>query len=50
MGKDENRSKCQAALLARAKANSEANLGSYVKGSCYSVGAGQNAEQAAGPY
>jgi len=50
MGEDANRSKCQAALLARAKANSEACMGTYVKGSCYSVGTGKNAEQAAGPY
>lgn len=50
MGSDANKSKCQAALLARAKANSEANMGVYVKGSCYSVGTGKNAEQAAGPY
>ena len=25
-------------------------MGVYVKGSCYSVGTGKNAEQAAGPY
>jgi len=50
MGKKENKEKCQAALLARSKANSEANLGVYVDGSCYSVGAANNIEQAAGPY
>lgn len=50
MGKKENKAKCQAALLARAKANSEANLGTYVDGSCWSVGTANNAEQAAGPY
>jgi fructose-bisphosphate aldolase class I len=50
MGDNANKSKCQAALLARAKANSEANQGSYVHGSCFSVGTGKNAEQAAGPY
>ena len=50
MGKEENTEKCQAALLARCKANSEANLGTYVAGSCYSVGVGNNAAHAAGPY
>lgn len=50
MGKAENKAKCQAALLARARANSEANLGTYVPGSCWSVGTADNAEQAAGPY
>jgi hypothetical protein len=32
------------------KPNSEACMGTYVKGSCYSVGVGKNDEQAAGPY
>jgi len=50
MGNDANKEKCQKALLARAKANSEATQGTYVDGSCYSIGTGQNAEQAAGPY
>ena len=38
MGKEENNGKAQAALLARAKANSEATKGVYVAGSCPSVG------------
>ncbi len=50
MGKIENETKAQTALLARAKANSEATLGTYVAGSCYSIGVENNAAQAAGPY
>lgn len=50
MGNGANKEKCQKALLARAKANSEAVNGTYVAGSCWSVGTKNNAEQAAGPY
>ena len=46
--KDEK--KTQAALLNRAKANSEANHGKYVAGSCASVGVDKAVEQAAGGY
>merc|ERR1719440_2385019 len=45
MGKDENVSKAQTALLNRSKANYEACMGKYVKGSCASIGAGGNVEQ-----
>lgn len=50
MGKAENVSKAQQTLLNRSKANSEACKGTYVAGSCASVGTTNNAEQAAGPY
>ena len=40
----------QAAILARCKANGDACKGTYVKGSCASVGASGNIEQAAGAY
>ena len=42
--------KAQAALLARSKACSEGNLGTYVAGSCASVGTDGNIQQAAGAY
>ena len=42
--------KSQAAILARSKANSDATRGTYVKGSCASVGVSGNVEQAAGAY
>jgi len=44
MGSKENEPKAQAALLARAKANSEATQGKYTPGSCASVGAAGNVE------
>merc|ERR1719378_65252 len=44
MGKDENVPAAQAALLARAKANSEATQGKYVAGSCASIGAAGNVQ------
>merc|ERR1719252_39701 len=44
MGSKENEPKAQAALLARAKANSEACAGKYVAGSCASIGAAGNVE------
>ena len=50
MGKEENNSKAQAALLNRAKANSEATYGKYVAGSCASIGAGGNVQMAGGAY
>jgi fructose-bisphosphate aldolase class I len=50
MGQAANNGRAQAALIARAKANSEANQGTYAAGSCWSVGTKNNAEQAAGPY
>lgn len=50
MNKAENKEKAQTALVNRAKANSEATKGVYVDGSCPSVGAAKNVEQAAGPY
>jgi len=50
MGKDENVPAAQAALLARAKANSEAVMGTYVAGSCASVGSAGNVEMQGGAY
>lgn len=50
MGKDSNRVAAQVALVARARANSEACAGVYVPGSCKSVGVGKNAEQQGGAY
>merc|ERR1711862_119652 len=50
MGKKENEAAAQKALLNRAKANSEATKGTYVKGSCASVGTDGNIKGAAGPY
>merc|ERR1712032_1072802 len=44
MGKVENTAAAQAALLARSKANSEATKGTYVPGSCASIGAKGNVE------
>ena len=40
----------QSAILARCKANGDACKGTYVAGTCASVGAGGNIEQAAGAY
>jgi fructose-bisphosphate aldolase class I len=50
MGKAENVPAAQAALLARSKANFEACKGTYVAGSCKSVGAQGNIEMAGGAY
>jgi fructose-bisphosphate aldolase, class I len=50
MGKEENVPAAQAALLARAKANSDATRGAYVAGACPSVGVDGNVQQAAGAY
>jgi len=50
MGKEENVPAAQAALLARSKANSEACKGTYVPGSCKSVGAAGNVEMQGGAY
>merc|ERR1719183_3166064 len=50
MGKGENKEKAQAALLARCKANFEASKGTYVAGSCGSVGAKGNVEMQGGAY
>ena len=45
-----NEAATQKALVARGKANGEANQGKYTPGSCASVGTGGNVAQAAGPY
>jgi len=50
MGKAENKAAAQAALVARAKANSEATKGTYVAGSCKSIGAKGNVEMQGGAY
>merc|ERR1712232_1060728 len=50
MGKDENKVAAQNALKARAHANYDAVMGTYVAGSCASVGTDGNVKQAAGPY
>merc|ERR1712228_934716 len=50
MGKTENKAAAQAALVARAKANSEATKGTYVAGSCASIGAEGNVEMQGGAY
>jgi len=50
MGKDENKAAAQAALVARAKANSEATKGTYVAGSCKSIGAAGNVAMQGGAY
>merc|ERR1712151_180945 len=50
MGKDENNSAAQTALLNRCKANSEACKGKYVAGSCASVGVDGNVKMAGGAY
>jgi fructose-bisphosphate aldolase class I len=50
MGKDENKAKAQQALLDRAKANSEAAKGTYVKGSCASIGTAGNVQGQGGAY
>ena len=50
MGKTENTKAAQQALVNRAKANSEATQGKYVKGSCPSVGSKGNVEMQGGAY
>merc|ERR1712060_766908 len=50
LGKDENKAAAQKALKARANANFDAVMGTYVPGSCPSVGTDGNVKQAAGPY
>ena len=50
MGKDANVPAAQKALLARAKANFNAGSGTYVAGTCPSVGTDGNIKSAAGPY
>merc|ERR1711997_931145 len=50
MGKEENVEVAQKALVARAHANRDAVMGTYVAGSCSSVGTDGNVKQAAGPY
>jgi fructose-bisphosphate aldolase class I len=50
MGKVENNGAAQKALLNRAKANSDACKGTYVAGTCASVGASGNIEMAGGAY
>merc|ERR1711879_644119 len=50
MGQDANIEAAQKALKARAHANSDAVLGTYVPGSCASVGTDGNVKQAEGPY
>jgi len=50
MGKEANVEVAQKALLARSKANSDANKGCYVAGSCASVGTDGNVMMAGGAY
>merc|ERR1712242_690880 len=50
LGKDENKEAAQKALVARAHANRDAVMGTYVPGSCASVGTDGNITGAAGPY
>mmetsp|Transcript_26849 Transcript_26849/g.83979 ORF Transcript_26849/g.83979 Transcript_26849/m.83979 type:complete len:386 (-) Transcript_26849:310-1467(-) len=50
MGKEENKEAAQKALKARSNANSDAVFGTYVPGTCPSVGTDGNVTQAAGPY
>jgi len=50
MGKDANVEAAQKALLNRCKANSEANKGTYVAGTCASVGVDGNIMMAGGAY
>jgi len=50
LGKAENNAKAQQALLNRSKANSEACKGTYVAGSCASIGTKANIEMAGGAY
>lgn len=50
MGKDANKEAAQAVFLKRCKANSEANQGVYVAGSCPSVGADKSVAMQGGAY
>merc|ERR1711988_1055623 len=50
LGKAENKEAAQKALKARSNANFDAVMGTYVPGSCPSVGTDGNVKQAAGPY
>jgi len=50
LGKAENNEAAQKALKARSNANFDAVMGTYVPGSCPSVGTDGNVKQAAGPY
>jgi len=50
MGKAENKDAAQKALLNRAKANSDATKGTYVPGSCASIGTDGNIKTAGGAY
>jgi fructose-bisphosphate aldolase class I len=50
LGKDENKDAAQKALKARSNANSDAVRGTYVAGSCPSIGVDGNVKQADGPY
>jgi len=50
LGKEENVVAAQKALKARSAANTDAVLGTYVAGTCASVGTDGNVKQAAGPY
>lgn len=50
MGKKENDGAAQTALKNRSKANSDATKGTYVKGTCASVGTDGNVQMAGGAY
>merc|ERR1712151_1366030 len=50
LGKTENVAKAQQALLNRSRANSEACKGTYVAGSCASIGTKANIEMVGGAY
>jgi fructose-bisphosphate aldolase class I len=50
MGKKENDGVAQTALLARSKANSDATKGTYVAGTCASIGTDGNVKMAGGAY
>jgi fructose-bisphosphate aldolase class I len=50
LGKNENKEAAQKALKARSNANSDAVRGTYVAGSCPSIGVDGNVKQADGPY
>jgi len=50
MGKAENDAVAQKALMARSKANSDATKGTYVAGTCASIGTDGNVKMAGGAY
>merc|ERR1711874_300433 len=50
LGKQENKELAQKALKARSNANSDATMGTYVAGSCASVGTDGNIKTAGGAY